>query len=75
MKKNRLDNIFCISESQYISKYITRDYPPGMPLEEVVLEHIRRTLKFCFGDRTKAARLLRIGRNTLVRKLKNGGLI
>ncbi len=45
-------------------------YAPGLPLEEVERDHIRRTLDACGGNRTKAARLLGIGRNTLARKLK-----
>ena len=47
-------------------------YPPGLPLEEVERDHIRRTLEACDGNRTKAAKLLGIGRNTLARKLKEG---
>jgi len=46
-------------------------YPPGMPLKEVELDHIRRTLAACDDNRTEAARLLGIGRNTLTRKLKD----
>ena len=45
-------------------------YPPGMPLAEVELDHIRRTLEHCEDNRTEAARQLGIGRNTLLRKLK-----
>ena len=48
-------------------------YPPGTPLAEVEREHIRRTLASCDGNRTEAARLLGIGRNTLARKLKELG--
>ena len=46
-------------------------YPSGTPLAEVELDHIRRTLEACEGNRTEAARLLGIGRNTLARKLKD----
>jgi Nif-specific regulatory protein len=45
-------------------------YAPGTPLEEVEQDHIRRTLDHCGGNRTEAAQLLGIGRNTLIRKLK-----
>jgi len=45
-------------------------YPPGLPLEEVERDHIMRTLDACDGNRTRAASLLGIGRNTLARKLK-----
>jgi len=33
-------------------------------------EHIRRVLDYCGGNRSEAARLLGIGRNTLLRKLR-----
>ena len=49
-------------------------YPSGTPLAEVELDHIRRTLEACEGNRTEAARLLGIGRNTLARKLKDRGV-
>ena len=45
-------------------------YPVGTPLEQVELDHIKRTLEACDGNRTEAARMLGIGRNTLARKLK-----
>jgi Nif-specific regulatory protein len=44
--------------------------PPGTPLAEVERLHIQRTLEACGGNRTEAARQLGIGRNTLVRKLR-----
>jgi two-component system response regulator HydG len=37
----------------------------------VELDHIRRTLEHCGGNRSEAARLLGIGRNTLIRKLRD----
>jgi Nif-specific regulatory protein len=46
-------------------------YPPGIPLAAVERDHIRRTLEHCDGNRTEAAQLLGIGRNTLIRKLKD----
>jgi transcriptional regulator of acetoin/glycerol metabolism len=45
-------------------------FAPGTPLRLVEKEHILRTLQACGGNRTEAARLLGIGRNTLTRKLK-----
>jgi len=45
-------------------------YPPGTPLREVELDHIRRTLEHCGGNRTEAAGQLGIGRNPLLRKLR-----
>jgi len=40
------------------------------PLREVELDHIRRTVEQCGGNRTEAAAQLGIGRNTLLRKLR-----
>ncbi len=48
----------------------TQGYAPGTPLESVEQDHIRRTVAHCGGNRTEAAQLLGIGRNTLIRKLK-----
>jgi Nif-specific regulatory protein len=45
-------------------------YAPGTPLAEVEQDHIRRTVAACGGNRTEAARRLGIGRNTLLRKLR-----
>jgi Nif-specific regulatory protein len=45
-------------------------YPPGMPLREVIQHHVRQTLEHCGGNRSEAARLLKIGRNTLLRRLR-----
>lgn len=39
------------------------------PLEEVEAEHILAVLRYCKGNRSRAAQLLGIGRNTLWRKL------
>lgn len=43
-------------------------------MEEVEFEHIERALRLCNGNQAKAARILKIGRNTLWRKLKKMGL-
>jgi Nif-specific regulatory protein len=43
------------------------------PLEEVEREHVLRTLESVSGNRSQAADLLGIGRNTLLRKLKDWG--
>jgi Nif-specific regulatory protein len=45
-------------------------YPAGTPLCEVELDHLRRTLAACGGNRSEAAKRLGIGRNTLARKLR-----
>jgi Nif-specific regulatory protein len=39
-------------------------------LREVEIAYIRHVLQACGGNRTKAARLMEIGRNTLIRRLK-----
>jgi len=41
-----------------------------IPLEEAERQHIERVLKFTDGNRTRAAKILRIGLRTLQRKLK-----
>ena len=43
------------------------------PLEDVEREHILAVLRQCQGNRAQAARVLKIGRNTLWRKLKKWG--
>lgn len=44
-----------------------------VPLEEVERRHIMAVLRHCRGNRALAARTLKIGRNTLWRKLKKWG--
>lgn len=48
------------------------DDPRRQPLSlhEVCMEHIRRVLAFCNGNRSKAARVLGIGRTSLYRYLE-----
>jgi Nif-specific regulatory protein len=41
------------------------------PLREVELDYLRHVLARCDGNRSQAARVLGIGRNTLLRKLKD----
>jgi transcriptional regulator with AAA-type ATPase domain len=48
--------------------------PAGMTLAEVEKRHILRTLEAAEGNRTRAAALLDIGRNTLARKRRQYGL-
>ena len=45
-------------------------YRPGLPLRQVEQDHIKKTLAAVDGNRSQAAQLLGIGRNTLARKLK-----
>ena len=48
--------------------------PSGLlPLAEVERRHILRVLESVKGNRTAAAKVLEIGRNTLARKLKEYG--
>ena len=44
-----------------------------VPLEDVERRHILAVLRQCRGNRAQAARTLKIGRNTLWRKLKKWG--
>ena len=46
-------------------------YEPGLPLREVERRHILRTLQKVRGNRTEAARLLRISLRGLQYKLKD----
>ena len=48
--------------------------PSGLTLGELEKRYILRTLAECNGNRTRAAAILDIGRNTLVRKLKLYGI-
>jgi Nif-specific regulatory protein len=48
--------------------------PSGLTLDELEKRYIVRTLAECSGNRTRAAGVLGIGRNTLLRKLKKYGL-
>jgi Nif-specific regulatory protein len=48
--------------------------PALLPLAEVERRHILRVLETVKGNRTAAAKVLEIGRNTLARKLKEYGL-
>jgi Nif-specific regulatory protein len=48
--------------------------PSGLTLAEVERRYIARTLEECAQNRSRAAELLGIGRNTLVRKIKEYGL-
>ncbi len=42
----------------------------GQPLDEVEKEHIKKTLEMTNGNRSEAAKLLKIGERTLYRKIK-----
>ena len=44
-------------------------HTPILPLEQIELAYLRHVLTACGGNRSAAARLLGIGRNTLLRKL------
>jgi len=48
--------------------------PAGMSLADVEKKYIARTLADCGGNRTRAAQVLGIGRNTLNRKIKQYGI-
>ncbi len=44
------------------------------PLSEIARKHILRALEACHGQRSLAARVLRIDRKTLYRRLRSYGL-
>ncbi|HEX2091728.1 MAG TPA: sigma-54 dependent transcriptional regulator [Longimicrobiaceae bacterium] len=48
---------------------------PTLPLEEVEREHIRAALRYHGGNRSEAARSLRISRRTLYDKIRRFGLL
>ncbi len=48
--------------------------PSGLTLDELEKRYILRTLAECSDNRTRAASILGIGRNTLLRKLKRYGM-
>ncbi len=51
-----------------------QNLPPTRSLADVEKEHILQVLDLVQGNRSLAARMLQIGRNTLARKLKDYGL-
>ncbi len=51
------------------------ELPEGLTLQDLERRYIRQTLSRARGNRTKAAQMLGIGRNTLLRKLKEAGLV
>ena len=46
-----------------------RGYPPDWTLEEVKIDHMRRVVDACAGNKSEAARQLAVSRKTLDRKL------
>ena len=46
--------------------------PLGLPLDEATRRYVDATLAACEGNKTEAARRLKVGRNTLARALKEG---
>jgi DNA-binding NtrC family response regulator len=47
-------------------------YPPDWTLEEVKIDHMRRVVEACDGNKSEAARQLAVSRKTLDRKLPAG---
>jgi len=54
-----------------ISGGAAKEEPELLPLSEVEQRHIEMVLRHCRHNRSEAARILGIGRNTLWRKLRN----
>lgn len=50
---------------------VTKEEPELLSLPEVERRHIEKVLRHCRHNRTEAARILGIGRNTLWRKLRD----
>ena len=48
--------------------------PLGLPFEEIERRVIEATLAYAGGNKTKTARILKIGKRTLFRKLKKYGI-
>jgi DNA-binding NtrC family response regulator len=73
-----LESTDVILESHLPLEIATRTAPPAegesavfvpRPLQEVELEHLRKTLEWCRGNKSRAAKLLGISRQTLREKL------
>jgi DNA-binding protein Fis len=65
------DSLGCRFKGKIDQKHTANLYDPLLSLKEVEALHVERVLKHCNGDRTGALRLLRIGRSTLYRHLRN----
>jgi Nif-specific regulatory protein len=85
--ENCIESAVVLSEGEILAEHLplpergrTEVTDPGAsPLEiltlaEVEKRHILKTLERCDGNRTQAAKALGIGRNTLLRKLKEVGI-
>jgi two-component system response regulator HydG len=88
--RNCVERAVTLSNSQLVDVHDlpgkVRDFQPGhvliagddpselMPLEEVERRYIARVIKACGGNKSKAARILGIGRKTLYRHLESPGL-
>jgi Nif-specific regulatory protein len=60
--------------AEWDESLVGESVPSGLTLDELEKRYIVRTLAECAGNRTRAAGVLGIGRNTLLRKLKKYGL-
>jgi DNA-binding NtrC family response regulator len=72
-KKNRLTlgDIPIYSKKDFNKDNYKIDFTPGMSLKDIEREAIRKTLINVNGNKTKAAKLLKIGLRTLQRKAKS----
>ncbi|HXF04766.1 MAG TPA: sigma-54-dependent Fis family transcriptional regulator [Blastocatellia bacterium] len=75
-------NLITVSDLPQALRPLSADAPQttleleiGLPMSEVERRIILQTLDFTGGDKTKAARLLKIGRKTLYRKLEKYGVL
>ena len=84
--KNALERAVILTRREYITEDLlpededlssakkTPQVVDLRPLSEVEREHILRVLRYCGGNRTEAAKILGIHRNTLRNKLKEYGI-
>ena len=73
---SRSDEVFLFHNEECSSKVVAlpSGHRPVFSLEEVEAYIIEKVLALCDGNTSKAARLLRIGRATLYRKIEKLGL-
>jgi len=84
--QNLIENLVVLCNKEYINEDMLPDYVAGSPaqkniileigssLQEIEKKSIISTLEFTGGNKSQAAKVLKIGRKTLLRKLEEYGL-
>lgn len=78
--ENALERAIVLTKGNTLNKedfgFLSRSSGPAAPqsLQDVERCHIEQTLKFCHGNISKAAKVLRVNRTTLHNKIKKYGL-